>query len=533
MTYRESADGTPEISTVTVLSSQATRQALGRMDDRAIAEAKACEGGGLRLKDLPATVPPRHDVAPRVETRFNQDRRSKHSDAVDMVSAIMAPASDQAVVGTSESPESDRVQLSLPLLVRLRWWLLAAATIAVLATERTIGVDLPLPVLLILLALAAATNEAIRRQIHRGDVSKAYAFCRGALGIDILVLTAILHATGGSSNPFSVVYLVYITLGAVLLGPISTWGLTLASICAYGSLFFLAAADPHAEHNHHSFAGHLQAMWIAFSLTAVLTAGSVARLTAAIARRDRELKVMRERAGRSERLAALTTLAAGAAHELGTPLGTIGLAAGELAQSVAKLPESERQMLGEDVHLILSQLGRCRQILEQMSAAGGEFLGEAPLSFPLKDLIEELRAELSPEESRRLTVNMDVEETTLVPHRAFTRVLLSLLRNAFDASAAGAQVQLRVEAGEDDSLEITVRDEGRGMSAEVLSRASEPFFTTKPTGKHMGMGLFLASALAEQLGGHLALASTPAAGTTAVLRLPQRPLSSPPREPDA
>jgi len=417
----------------------------------------------------------------------------------------------------------NRAQLSLPWLVRLRWRLLAAEAAAVLVADRVFAFDMPLARLLVLLGVAAAANTALQRLLER-DGSLAHVLCACVLALDVVVLTAILHASGGPSNPFSVLYLVYITLAALLLGSASTWSLTLLSIGAYGSLFFLGSTDPHAGHDHDAFVGHLQAMWIAFSLTAALTAGSVVRLTAAIQTRDREIDEIRERATSSQRLAALTTLAAGAAHELGSPLGTIALAAGELDRSVSRLPEAERVPLLDDVRLIRSQLQRCRQILEQMSAAGGEFAGETPVTLSLGDLVDEVRAELTPAESSRLVLHLHVAEATLVPHRAFARVLICLLRNAFDASGDAVPVELSVGLGAGGDLEVSVRDRGHGMTPEVLARATEPFFTTKTGGEGigMGMGLFLANALAEQFGGHLTLQSAPGSGTTALLVLPQR-----------
>jgi two-component system sensor histidine kinase RegB len=72
---------------------------------------------------------------------------------------------------------------------------------------------------------------------------------------------------------------------------------------------------------------------------------------------------------------------------------------------------------------------------------------------------------------------------------------------------------------------VTVEDAGPGMTAEVLARAVEPFFSTKPPGKGMGLGLFLARTLAEGLGGELTIRSEPGAGATARLDLPRSRLA--------
>jgi two-component system sensor histidine kinase RegB len=419
----------------------------------------------------------------------------------------------------------DRAQFSLPWLVRLRWRIVAGQTVAVLLADRVLAIDLSLPHVLLCIAAAVVTNLALasRHSIERAD---ARLLCAAALCFDVGILTAILHASGGPTNPFSVLYLVYITLAALLLGPTWTWSLTAMSVLAYGGLFLVDVSGAHAGHGEHAmhmgeaFAGHLRGMWIAFTLTATLTAGAVLRLTAAIDKRDREIEQIREQAVRSERLAALTTLAAGAAHELGTPLATIAVAASELERNLARLPSTDTRDLVEDAQLIRSQLERCRQILDQMSAAAGEFSGEAPSPLPLADLLDQVRCELPAHEASRLVLAAATAKLAVVPHRAFQRALVSLLRNAFDASGPDDQVHLEAVTGNDGGLRVTIVDGGHGMSAEVLERATEPFFPTKPAGKGMGMGLFLARALVEQLGGQLRLTSAPDKGTTAVLELP-------------
>jgi two-component system sensor histidine kinase RegB len=99
------------------------------------------------------------------------------------------------------------------------------------------------------------------------------------------------------------------------------------------------------------------------------------------------------------------------------------------------------------------------------------------------------------------------------------QALRGLLDNACDASAVESAVAMRVGHDRGD-CRIEVRDSGAGMSHEVLARAGEPFFTTKDPGKGMGLGLFLAHALADRLGGRLELDSMPGRGTVARLMLP-------------
>ena len=166
---------------------------------------------------------------------------------------------------------------------------------------------------------------------------------RGVIGASLLIdsglLTGILYFVGGPMNPFSIVYLVGITLAAVTLG--HRWAVVIAtvSVAAYGLTFFwhrpLEFADPTSSQRTMTL--HLSGMWVALSAAAGLIAHFVGRVSEALEQRGAELAEARAATARSERLAALLSLGAGAAHELATPLSTIRTAAGELERAIAGL----------------------------------------------------------------------------------------------------------------------------------------------------------------------------------------------------
>lgn len=421
----------------------------------------------------------------------------------------------------------EHAQVSLPWLARLRWSVVAGELGAVVIARAVLGVHLQLAQVLFFIGLTALSNAVLLWWVARAQPASR-GLWGAVLSLDVLILTGLLHATGGPSNPFAVLYLVSITLAALLLGATWTWCLTALSVAAYGGLFVAQPPLMASEHSGHlaaDFTTHLWGMWLAYTLTAMLTASFVVKLTAAIRRRDREIEVIREQAARSDRLAGMTTLAAGVAHELGSPLATIAVAAEELERSVSQLPDAHAATVMEDARLIRSQLERCRKVIEEMSATAGEVIGEAPASVPLQELILSLRQDLPPADASRIQIVASVDGAALVPHRAFARALHSLLRNALDASASNSPVRVSVETIADRSLRVVVADSGHGMSPEVLARATDPFFTTKPPGHGMGMGLFLARALVEQLGGRLMLSSTAGAGTSAILELPSAALA--------
>ncbi|HEY3384376.1 MAG TPA: ATP-binding protein [Vicinamibacterales bacterium] len=406
-------------------------------------------------------------------------------------------------------------------LVRLRWGWVVGQVILIGAIWGSAGVDFPIGLLLALVGAMGVTNAGLAYWMRHRPLSEAWS--AAILAFDMLQLTALLSATGGAANPFSVFYLVHITAAAVTLGSRWTWCLTAFGVSCYATLFALSPTDMSAgaggmAFGHgHEFTRHLQVMWVALTLAAALTAFFVTRLTTGLARQDREIQRMREAAAKAERLSALTTLAAGAAHELATPLMTVAVVAGELERNLTSLPSSAGGRVADDIRLIRGEVNRCREILNGIGSAAGEM----PTTFTLGEFVRDVLGGVAPEHASRVTTHVSGDDARLfLPRRALVRVVSSLIDNALRASAAGQPIALRADAGR--ALDIVVRDEGIGMSAEILARAEEPFFTTKAPGHGLGLGLTLARSLAEQLGGRFDLDSAPGRGTTARLELPVR-----------
>jgi two-component system sensor histidine kinase RegB len=231
----------------------------------------------------------------------------------------------------------------------------------------------------------------------------------------------------------------------------------------------------------------------------------------------RELTEARGLAARQERLASLATMAAGAAHELSTPLGTVALAAKELERALDKRPESAA--LAGDARLIREQVGRCRAILEQMQQGAGT-VGEGVTACTVRELVDE--ALVGIRESPRVVCELADELAAAplrLPPRAVSQALRSLVTNAQDASPATSAVVVQVTR-DADMLDVRIRDRGAGMPGDVLARIGEPFFTTKAPGRGMGLGLFLARAVIEGVGGSLQIDSTAGDGTAVRVRLP-------------
>jgi two-component system sensor histidine kinase RegB len=410
-------------------------------------------------------------------------------------------------------PAAEPHSINFAWLIRLRWGAIAGQLVTVLGVAHVMGIELPLVPLLSVIAVEAASNVGCAIAV-RGRAPREW-WLVAVMAFDTLVLTALLYFSGGPFNPFSFLYLVQIALAAVVLRARWTWMLVLLSLACSALLFAVhreLTLDGNSHAEHMSF--HLRGMWVAFGVAAAFIVYFLMRVTRALAARDADLTAARHAAAQQERLASLATLAAGAAHELATPLSTIALAAKEL----------ERQITGEgaladDVKLIRAQVERCREILERMAADAGQSAGEGMAPVSVEELVKGSLVGLRNQPPIDVALDGVAATTLTLPRRAIAQALHGLLRNAQDASCGKGQVQLSA-AAEGEWLRLSVRDRAGGMPPDVLARAGEPFFTTKPPGRGMGLGLFLSRTLAERLGGELRLESRLGEGTTATLSLP-------------
>jgi two-component system, sensor histidine kinase RegB len=340
----------------------------------------------------------------------------------------------------------------------------------------------------------------------------------------VLVFSGLLYFTGGPENPFSFLYLVPIAIAAITLRSAWTWMLVLLSLASSLVLFArhqpLPAAGGHAGH----MALHLRGMWVAFGVASAFIVYFLMRVRRALGAREEELVSSRNLAARQERLASLATLAAGAAHELATPLSTIAVVAKDLERAV--VAAGGPAAAADDVRLMREEVERCRRILARMRVDAGDPAGERFARVSVRELVDDCLGGSTELERAVSVISVTLDPTTAaattaLPRHAFGQALRGLVDNARQASPPGAPVSLRVAADDDRRrLVFEIADRGAGIAPELLARVGEPFFTTKPTGQGMGLGIFLARAIVERLGGELSIRSAPGAGTTATLWLP-------------
>jgi two-component system sensor histidine kinase RegB len=409
--------------------------------------------------------------------------------------------------------------LALPWVVRLRYGMVFGGLATLAIAVGLLGVHLSWRGTLGPLLAVLLTNVWLQRASR--SVLRSPQIVLGAIfAFDTLCLTAILALTGGPMNPFSLLYLVQITLAAVVLERLWTSILVLLSTLCFGLLFFtqMPMGEGIAHAGEHGLEPHLVGMWIAFVIAATLISFFTGRVSDALRLRELEVLTLLDRVARQERLASLVTLAAGAAHELGTPLGTIAVVARELERYASRL--NSREGLADDARLIRSEVERCQLILQRMSADGAEPVGESPHSIQVGELLYQTLGEIPDPERSHISIETESADTSLLlPVRATIQSLAALLGNALDAGAENARVILRAtQSG--STVVFSVTDNGSGMGEEVMRRIAEPFFTTKEPGRGMGLGTFLVRTFAERMGGELSYESCQGRGTTATLILP-------------
>lgn len=427
---------------------------------------------------------------------------------------------------TSPAPPStqipDRNALNLLWLVKLRWASILGQLATILGVHLVLEIHLPLGPLLVVVACEAVSNLVVSLWQGQGAREVEEWHLAGVMALDIVFLTSLLFLTGGPENPFSILYLVNIALAAVALHAQWTWMLVALALLAVGALPFTEYRQlPFAHLDLHERQGlYAQGLWVAFGVTAGFIVHFLWRVTGALGQREAELRSARKISERQQQLASLATVAAGAAHELATPLGTIALVAKELERS---LPDATRQEASlEDLRLIRDQVARCRLILDQMGAGLGRSSEQVVEETSLPGLIRDALSGVRAQPAVFVEVDDEARKAALhLPARAVAQALRALITNAQDADVGKERVLVRGWVGDDRAL-IQVIDEGPGMSDEVLSRVSEPFFTTKPPGSGMGLGLYLTRAVVESLGGSLGIQSAPGQGTRVHLDLPMK-----------
>lgn len=254
-------------------------------------------------------------------------------------------------------------------------------------------------------------------------------------------------------------------------------------------------------------------MWFNFAVCVGVVVFMVLRLRNLLRDREHELASYREENLRNEQVVAVALTAAGAAHELGTPLNTLALLNENL---LASADDKNR----EDLELMRTQIERCRTLLQDLSRTAQAAAANEPIAADryLQQLAEEWRL-------LRPTVEAETEwlgsqpTATIQPPANLNQSLINLLNNAADAAPGTVRIQGKLAS---DGLQIDILDAGPGP-APALRAMAAPGRSTKGG---LGLGLFLSNASIENLGGQVTLSERENGGTCVSLWLPLRNLQA-------
>jgi len=334
---------------------------------------------------------------------------------------------------------------------------------------------------------------------------------------DLLGLTVLFYFTGGYSNPLVWMYLLPLTIAAVALKREYTWLLAAIAVICYSTLVFYYVPLSHLH--MHYLAGksldiHLVGMWMGFVVSAGIIAFFVTRIGQSLRDYDQLLAAVREKSLESERALSLGTLAASAAHELGTPLATMAVISKELARDLSNQPEPLQQLA-----IIRTQIDRCKEILSSITRNAGQSRADAghglPLSQFLQDAIQRWR-DTRPATELIVSLSDSASNPLIFTDRTLSQAIQNLLDNAADASPD----RVLFDANWDENtLQVYIRDFGNGLSDEVKTQLGKPFFSSK-NGNGMGLGVYLTQMIIAKFGGTLTLSNHAEGGVLTAISLP-------------
>lgn len=418
--------------------------------------------------------------------------------------------------------------------LQLRWVAVAGQLVTMAVVAWGMHIELPVLELLILVGITATTNVVFGfwlRQLRRAGLQRSERlptdqFVSGLMLTDILVLTGMLFMSAGIANPFALFYFVNIAVAGAIVTPTWAWAVWMTTVAGVTLLLIRSMPIDALSSNLQAASGDGATIWtipklgflVSFATCSGVITYFITVLTGELRQRESALQDAEDARVRNRQLEGLATLAAGAAHELASPLTTIAVVAKELSRALEKhnAPEATKQ----DVVLIRSELDQCRLILDRMTSAAGEAAGERFRSITLDELMAETLLGLRQPERVKILRAQEAEAIrNLLPVQATSQALRNLLQNALDASPPGAGIEVTANATE-SNWHIRVVDQGHGMVPAVLKRIGEPFFTTKEPGRGMGLGLYLTQNVIRRLNGSLDFKSQPGVGTTAEINLP-------------
>lgn len=383
----------------------------------------------------------------------------------------------------------------------MRWIAVVGQTSVLLTVHFGLGFQTPLSACLFAIGVSTWFNVALLlTRPMQAQASDLDTFL--GTSFDILQAGVLLGLTGGMNNPFVILLIGPVAVGAAALPLKPALGIVAVGLGCATALKYVHLPMPWSTPAGLDLPYMYEVgMWAATVIGMLFTAGYAFTASRESARMELALATTQEVLAREQRLGALGGLAAAAAHELGTPLATIQVVAKEMCRGLA--PDDPA---AEDARLLLSQAERCRDILKRLSRDPEE--GD-PVACAAS-LIQLLDEAADPHQGVGPEITTTVRSTDGSPHPVVVRspeavhALSALVENAVDF----AKTQVIILGAHDrDTITVEVADDGPGFAPAVLTKLGEPYVTTRPNGENsrtghtgMGLGFFIAKTLLERTG---------------------------------
>lgn len=406
-------------------------------------------------------------------------------------------------------------RLNLRRLTNIRYIALGGQVLSLVFFTQVYPLGLPVAAICVLILTFGIINLLTRWRSHWPKAISEAEF-GGHLLVDIITLTCLLYLSGGATNPFISYYLVPISIAAITLPVMMTWAITGLSLFAYSALIvfhqpLVGLAPTHAGGNLNL---HVIGMWVNFAISAGLITYFVVKMADALRRQEAELSAQKEEQMQDEQVLAIATLAAGAAHELGTPLNTMKLLIGSLGQDIRD--PNQRQ----DIVTLDQQIDRCRKTLQNLVNAAN-IVEEPPSPILVADYIDDLLntwALIRPDVSPHINIDPHSPVVNACFHPVIRQSLQNLLNNAADANPSQLDISIHWDQL---NLYLDIRDYGPGISAEQAEKMGRPIPSNKPGG--LGLGLFLTHSSLNRHGGQVSLINAKGGGLLTSVVLPLQP----------
>lgn len=404
-----------------------------------------------------------------------------------MDTAALAPARSRLPGG-----EHDDLAAPAQVLRRLmvvRGWYVGLVALALWVSREVLGIHAPLAPLLVILGLLVLLHAVAVWRVRRGAVARWDVAV--SLWADLACLTGLLYFSGGATNPLVSMLMLPVVAGLLGLPSGQAVGIAVGAVLSYSGL--MAYYVPlHVHDSENAGHLHLSGMWLTFVVSLVSVVWLVLRLGQALRERARELAQAREQALRDERIVAIGALAAGAAHELGTPLSTMAVIIEDLAEAPDAPPA-----LREDLAVLAHQVAQCKSIIGRLTEQAEVSRSAGAQAVRAQDWLAGVLQRwcvLRQVPDDAVQWQAGAPGATIVSEATLEQALVNILDNAWRAGGP-VQVQCVLAPGDAAWVRLRVADQGPGFDAQPS--------VGSPQG--LGYGLMLARAAIERLGGRLAL----------------------------